>query len=675
MTTRLSLVRGAGKFVDDITLPRMLHMAVARSPHARATVLSVEGGMNADTLHARIGGFGEGARADVDPATLHPVFASDAVYYVGQPVAAVCAGDRYVAEDKLDEINVEYEKLPPIMTIEDALSSPPLHAGTPSNILKQSWIGADFDDPPTSVVLEDEFVIDRIVNNPLEPRGIVADYDGARLTVWISTQSVFSIKRGLCNTLKLKSSAVRVIQADTGGAFGVKSALYPEYVMAAHAALTYRRPVKWIESRSEHLAASQPGRGVRGTTKLFASPEGEVEALRAEVTTDAGAFGGTAGTSSPFFIAMQLTGPYGIKKARVRATSVMTNKPPQGPYRGAGRPEAAFFIERMMDALADEVGKGADDVRLINTTTRRFVSPLGLEIEPSRPFLERALTELKYGGRSYGDQAGLSFFVLVPSVTPGESARVSVHNGTIDVWLGGNQHGQAHEAFVKRLLSEELGISKDLVTLNRGDSDMLANGIGTWGSRSAILDGAAALAAAREVKAQVEQQHGTYTAQALLEGTYNAEVFDEHSGQLNSFGANLATVDIDAFGMVTVKECAACYDVGRALTPGVVEGQIVGGTLQGIGQVLYESVVHDMAGRLLTKDLFDAGLPIAENIPEFAITVVEQPSSFPHKAKGLGEAPTIGVPPAVVRAIENVSGIRIRHTPVSPAELIERSDA
>ncbi|MGZ4936681.1 MAG: xanthine dehydrogenase family protein molybdopterin-binding subunit, partial [Halobacteriota archaeon] len=369
------------------------------------------------------------------------------------------------------------------------------------------------------------------------------------------------------------------------------------------------------------------------------------------------------------------TGPYGIENARVRATSVMTNKPPQGPYRGAGRPEAAFFIERMMDALADEVGMEADEVRLANTTEKRFTSPLGLEIAPSRPFFERAVGELKYKEKSHSSNAGLSFFVLMASVAPGESARVRAQNGTIDVWLGGNQHGQGHEAFVKRLLSEELGVSKDVITLNRGDSDMLTDGIGTWGSRSAIVGGAAVLAAGRDIKAQVAQRHGTYTAEALRGGAYDAEVFDEHSGQLNSFGANLATISIDAFGAVTVKECAACYDVGRALTPEMVEGQIVGGSLQGISQVLYEAVVHDAEGRLLTKDLFDAGLPIAENIPAFSITIVEQPSSFPHKAKGLGEAPTIGVPPAVARAIESISGIRIRCTPVTPEELIERPGA
>lgn len=666
-----SFVRGAGKYVDDIKLPQMLHMTVARSPHARAKVLSIKGGMNRDDIKALVGGFGEGGRADVNSALLHPVFAQDTVNYVGQPVAAVFADDRYSSEDKVDEIDVEYEPLKPIMTIDDALSGEPIHAGAKSNIIMQSWLGVEFDDPKSPIVLEDEFKIERIVNNPLEPRGILAKYDGSRLTVFISTQAVFSIKRGLCSTLKLDSSKVRVVQADTGGAFGVKSALYPEYVIAAHAAMKYGRPVKWIESRSEHLAASQPGRGMRGKMKILADRDGKVEGLRGEVTTDAGAFGGTSGTSSPFFVGIQLTGPYGIEKARVLATSVMTNKPPQGPYRGAGRPEAAFFIERMMDLLADELGKEADEVRLINTTTKSFRSPLGLEIEASRPFFEAAVAELDYREKSRNDKAGLGFFVLFPAIAPGESAKIKVQNGKLDVWLGGNQHGQAHSVFVKRLLSEELNVSESLITLNSGDTDMLKDGIGTWGSRSAIVGGAALVAVARKLKTEIESWQGKYSPEELLHGNYEAEVFDQRRGQLNSFGANLAIVSIDDYGLVKVKECAAYYDIGRALSPVVVESQIIGGSLQGIGQALYESVVHDSKGNLLTKDLFDAGLPVAENIPESSVKIVEQPSSLPHHAKGLGEAPTIGVPVAVVRAIEKVSGKRIRHTPVRPEELIE----
>ena len=665
------LVRGAGKYVDDIKLPNMLYMAVARSPHARAQVLSVKGGLNQNDLKAIVGGGGEGWGGPINPAWAHPVFAQDTVNYVGQPVAAVFAEDRYDAEDKLDEVEAEYEKLKPIMTIDEALSGEPLHRGTKSNIITQRWLGADFEDPTSPVVLEDEFSVAQIVNNPLEPRGLIADYDGSRLTVYISTQAVFSIKAGLTSSLKLDESKVRVIQADTGGAFGVKSAIYPEYIIAAYAAMKYKRPVKWIESRSEHLAASQPGRGVRGKMKIFADKDGKVTGLRGEVLVDAGAFGGSAGSMAPFFIGMQLTGPYGIEKAHVLATSLMTNKPPQGPYRGAGRPEAAFFRERMMDLLADELGMEADEVRLINTTTENFKSPLGLEIEASRPFFTKAVSDLKYREKSQSDKAGLGFFVLLPALWGGESARINVQDGKVNVWLGGNQHGQEHYVFVKKLLKEELGIPEDIVTLNSGDTSMLKGGIGTWGSRSVIVGGAAIIAAARKIKTQVESKHGSYTLEKLLEGNYTSEVFENQNVQLNSFGAVLATVSIDKFGMVNVKECAGCYDVGRALNPKMIESQIIGGTIQGIGQVLYEEVVHDAEGKLLTKNLFDAGLPIAENMPKFTVQIVENPSWMPHHARGLGEAPTIGVPVAVVRAIERVSGKRMRHTPVKPQELIE----
>jgi carbon-monoxide dehydrogenase large subunit len=325
----------------------------------------------------------------------------------------------------------------------------------------------------------------------------------------------------------------------------------------------------------------------------------------------------------------------------------------------------------MMDLLADELGMEADEVRLINTTTENFKSPLGLEIEASRPFFKQAALDLKYKEKSQSDKAGLGFFVLLSAVWGGESARIDVQDGKVNVWLGGNQHGQEHYVFVKKLLNEELGIPEDIVALNSGDTSMLKDGVGTWGSRSALVGGAAVVAAARKLKTQVESKHGSYTLENLLKGNYTSEVFEKQNVQLNSFGAVLATVKIDKFGMVKVEEYAGCYDVGRALNPKMIESQIIGGTIQGIGQVLYEEVVHDAEGKLLTKNLFDAGLPVAENMPKFTIQIVERPSWMPHHVRGLGEAPTIGVPIAVVRAIERVSGKRIRHTPVKPQELIE----
>ena len=650
----------------------MIYMAVVRSPYARARVKSVEGGLNMKDLRAVIGGFGEGGHSDIDPALLQPVFAHDYVNYVGQPVAAVFDDDRYSAVDRLDEVEVGYEEMKPIMTVSEALSGEAIHQGSTSNVLKQQLMGMVFDDPDSPIVLEDRFSIGRIVNNPLEPRGIIADFDGSILTIRISTQSVFSIKNGLCSVLGLDPAKVRVLQSDTGGAFGSKSALYPEYVIASYASMKYRRPVKWIESRSVHLMASQPGRGVVGKMKLFAERDGRVTALRGEVTTDAGAYGGTSGTSSPLFIGMQLTGPYGIERVQVLATSVMTNKPPQGAYRGAGRPEAAFFMERMMDLLADELKVEADEVRLINTTTAPFKSPLGLEIGASRPFFEKALTDLDYRKRSEVEKMGLGFFVLVSAARPGESARIRSTGGRVEVWLGGSQHGQNHTSWVKRILFEELGVPGDLVKVNRGDSQALGRGIGTWGSRSAVAAGAALIESARLLRSKVEKSLGSYSLDGFLGGEFDAEVFRSEERQVNTFGANTAVVQINQFGVARVVKIGACYDVGKSLSPAVVESQIVGGSIQGIGQALYESVIHDSDGKLVTRDLYDAGLPIAENIPEFIIKVVENPSMLPHGAKGLGEAPTIGVPIAVVRALEKSMMRRIRNTPVMPEELIRK---
>lgn len=323
-----------------------------------------------------------------------------------------------------------------------------------------------------------------------------------------------------------------------------------------------------------------------------------------------------------------------------------------------------------MDLLADELKLEAHEVRLINTTTESFKSPLGIEIEASRPFFTKAVADLKYRERSVSEKAGLGFFVLLPAMWGGESAKIAVKNGKVNVWLGGNQHGQEHWVFTKKLLKEELGIPEDLITLKGGDTAMLSEGVGTWGSRSALVAGAALVAAARKLKAQVESKAGSYSVENLHSGDYVSEVFEHQNVQLNSFGAELATVDIDKFGMVKVKECVACYDVGRALNSKMVESQIIGGTIQGIGQVLYEEVVHDADGKLLTRNLFDAGLPIAENMPKFTTLIVENPSWMLHHARGLGEAPTIGVPLAVVRAIEKVAGKRFRHTPIKPQELI-----
>lgn len=663
MITGQKFVEGKGTYVDDINLPGMLHMSIVRSPYSRARIVSVKGGLTSKDYGGYLASVGEGGSGDFNVYS-EPVLARDYANYLGQPVAAVFGEDRYKAEDLLSSVDVEYEPLKPVMEIDSALRMDPIHKGTKNNLLLDVWEGKEFTSS-APIVLEDTFYNRRVATNPMEPRGVVATHDGQRLTMWVSSQSVQSTKEGIVEAMGLKPESVRIIQTDTGGGFGLKGGLHPEYVLAAHAAMKYKRPVKWIETRSEHLMASNPGRGAKANMKIYAGKDGIVDGVSGEVFVDSGAYGGFA-EFAPRFIAYQLTGPYAIQKGHVRAVSVLTNKVPQGPYRGAGRPEASFFMERMLDLLADEIGMDPADVRVANLASKPFKSPLGLEIPESRTFFQNALKEFGYGKRFTGANAGLSFFVLVPGTGPGEGARIKIENGKVKVWLGGDTAGQGHQEFVRTLIREELGISPELVELQLGDTDAVKRGIGAWGSRSAITAGNAIYAVCRMIKEQVEKEHGKYSAEIALKGSYDIDHFEELKANMNSFGANLAVADVSPLGEITVKDCWSYYDVGRVLSRENVWGQIMGGAVQGIGQVVSEELAYSDEGELLTGSIADSGVLTAEKLPNMVVKVAEIPSRLPHKAKGLGEAPTIGVPSALVRSVEKVTGKRIRETPVRP---------
>ncbi len=669
MDSERNFVRGRGTFVGDLGLPSMLHLKVARSIYARADLVRVRASITGREITADLAATGEGAEGGTGQVP-YPVLARDRVNYVGQPVAAVLGESEAQAEDFLAGVEIEYTPLKPLVDPEEALRAEPIHPGTTSNVFGAARVGRTFRDPPSSVVLEDVLVNERIAPNPLEPRGVVADWDGRRLTVYASTQSVGSFQEGFRDMLKLPAEAVRVVQMDTGGAFGSKGGLYPEYIVAAYAAMQHRRPVRWIETRSEHLQATEQGRGARARMTFFADRSGRVQAVRGDLLVDGGAFSAGMGGFAPGWIGYQLTGPYAIPKVFVEGRSVYTNKVPSGPYRGAGRPEAAFFMERMMDLLADEIGRDPVEVRLRNASARRWTSPTGLRIPAFKPFLLAAVRELGYRKHARKPGVGFSCFVLIPAAQPGESARVAVREGTVHVWLGGSGHGQGHEAFVRRLVVEELGVPADRVVLERSDTDALARGVGSWGSRSAMVGGGAVLEAARKLKDQVRKEHGRYSAKRLLAGSYDAKTFFRPRGNYNSFGANLVVADVDPMGRVRVRECLAYYDVGRALNPTMVAGQVAGGSLQGIGQVLYEGVTYDAGGQVLTASLMDAGLPTAVEMPErVVLKTPNDASDLPHGAKGVGESPAIGVPPALVRALERRLRTRLRRTPVPLSEL------
>ncbi len=401
---------------------------------------------------------------------------------------------------------------------------------------------------------------------------------------------------------------------DTGGAFGTKSGLYPEYAIACYASMKTKRPVKWIETRSEHLLATSHGRGARGRMKVYADRQGRVSGLKGDLLIDNGAYSAGIGAFAARFIGMQLTGPYAIDKIFVTGASVYTNKVPLGPYRGAGRPEAAFFYERMMDLLADELHLDPVEVRLRNASAKPFVSPLGLKIEPFEPFLKSAIKELGYSNVSNRGETnrGFSCSILVSAVPPGESARISVREGEVRVWMGGSQGGQDHETIAKKLVSEELGIPPSVVRLQRGDTEQLDQGVGTWGSRSAVVGGAALVEAAKKISEQARAELGDFTPEQLLKHQFDVTVFHRDNEMVISFGANLAKVSLDReTGRAVVDECSAYYDAGRILNPYMAEEQSMGGTVQGIGQVLWEEAGYDGEGQLVVGTIEDAGVPSA----------------------------------------------------------------
>lgn len=670
MSSIEDIVSGKGRFIDDITLKDMVHLAFYRSPYARALIRSVKAEITHRDIGASLASVGEGA-TDENMNLAHPTLASGSVMYVGQPIAAVYGRTKYEAEDKLDSVEVDFEPLKPIMDPRAAINGEPIIPGTKTNVLADTYLGKEFK-VDADIVLEDRLENKRVATNPIETRGIVASYDGSILTVYTSTQSVHSIKEGIVESLGLQPDKVRVIQTDTGGAFGLKGGLYPEYIVACSLSMKLKKPVKWIESRSELLMASRPGRGVSADMKIHAMRDGRIMGVEGTILVDAGAYDGGSGGFSAGWIARQITGPYDIRNAYMHAMAVMTNKVQQGPYRGAGRPEAAFFMERMVDLLAEELKMDPVELRMKNLSEKPLKSPLGMQIEAAGPFFRRAVREMQYE-KFKRKNAGVAFFVLVPALFGGESCRIHMERGKVKVWLGGDTHGQRHDLFVKSLVSKELDIPEKDIQHMLGDTAALEKGVGSWGSRSAIVGGNAIISACRKLKEEIVKKMGSYDPSMLSDITMDAEVYQDARGSLNSFGANLATAEVDDLGYIKVNDVYSCYDVGKALTPSVVVSQIEGGAIQGIGQVISERILYSEDGQLLTASIADAGVLNATQVPNVHVSLVENPSDFPHGAKGVGESPTIGVPAAVVSAVERVTHVRIRETPVTPETFLGRN--
>jgi len=714
------LVAGAGAYLDDLQVPGLVHAALLRSPHAHARILGIDAaaareapGVVAVWTAADLPAFPTLPARSMPGARIphHPVLARDTVRHVGEPVALVVAADRYRAADAAERVSVEYEPLDPLLDARAALEPAArlVHPQLGSNEAyrmerRVGDVAAAF--AGAAVRVRVRTAHPRLAAVPIEPRGVMArpPAAGQPLTVWMSTQGPFGARESLAPFLGLDEHSLRVIAPDVGGAFGVKNGLYPEDVLIPWAAQQLNRPVKWVEERSESMVATHQGRGLILEGELAAAADGTLLGLRASVLGDAGAYL-RANTVMPPIRAFQLlSGCYRIPAMEITVRLACTHNVPTGPYRGAGRPEGNYCIERLMDELAAALPLDPAELRrrnFIPPGAFPFATATGMQYDSGNyaPALDHALRIVDYpalrseppprNGTLRG--IGIACFVETNGLERPESASVAVeHDGRVTVRTGTSPHGQGHETILAQVISDELGVSVDRVSVLHGDTAAGPRGTGTFGSRSAALGGAAVLLASRTVRGRVlaaaahllEARAEDLTLQdnqvrvrgtervlplaqlasargrglpAGLDGDLQATQSFQSEGLSFSFGAHVAVVEIDReTGQVRVVRYVAVDDCGRVINPLIVEGQIHGGVAQGIAEALYEEMRFDSTGQPQTGTLMDYGVPTAMDLPPFETDRTETPSPLnPLGAKGVGESGTIGAPIAVANAVRD----------------------
>lgn len=736
------LITGTATYVDDVNLPGMVHAAILRSIHGHARIRRID--VAAARGHPGVLAVvtGEEVRAHIRPIPCaaqmpdlkmpeHPVLALGKVRYVGEPVAAVVAVDRYTARDALDLIAVDYEPLPAAVDPEQALKpgAPILHEQwTDNRAYTWNLSGGDVDRAfgEAQVVIRQRMVNQRLAPMAMEARGVVAQYhpgDDA-LTVWSSTQIPHLLRTLLAGMLGLAENRIRVIAPEVGGAFGSKLNVYAEEAIVAYLAKRLGRPVKWIEGRRENFQTTTHGRDQIDDLEIAASKEGKVLGLRLRIVADLGAYHQLLTPIIPTLTGVMLNGCYDIPNLQVELIGVFTDKMATDAYRGAGRPEATYLIERAMDLVAREVGLDPAEVRRRNFIQRfPFQTVTGLNYDSGNyeAPLEKALELVQYEklreeqrrareqGRYLG--IGLATYVEICAMGPSsgmpaggwESATVRVEpTGKATVLTGASPHGQGQETSFAQLAADELGIPYDDVVVLHGDTQTVQYGIGTFGSRATAVGGTAVLLALRKVKqkattlaahllkadpgevvfeggqfmvagapektlsmAQVaDAAHHAKSIPPDFEPGLSATTFFEPSNYTFPFGTHVAVVEVDPeTGEVKFLRYVAVDDCGRVLNPMLVDGQIHGGIAQGLGQALMEELVYDETGQLVTGTLMDYAIPKAKDVPPFLTARLETPSPVnPMGLKGVGEAGTIGSTPAIVNAVvDALAALGVKH--------------
>jgi aerobic carbon-monoxide dehydrogenase large subunit len=687
------VLSGRSRFLDDLHPPGLAHMAFVRSPYAHARVVSVrppEGApgllaaFTARDLEGRVRPLPiqvpEGAEAADEP---HPLLAAEEVRYAGQPVAAVVAESRALAEDAAELVEVEYEELDPIA---DAGASD-------LELLRWRRTSGEVDGAFASaeVVAGGRYAMPRLVAAPMETRGALASHDpaGDVLTLWCSSQDTHRPLRHLSHVLDLPTERLRVVVPDVGGAFGSKGSLAPEAAVAAIAAMDVGRPVKWAEDRHENFLAAYQGRGMEAEVELALTGDGRMLAVRARIRADLGAYLLPATAIPPHTAGMLMAGCYTIPAADVAVTGVRTHKVPTGPYRGAGRPEAAYFLECAVDDAARALSIDPVELRrrnLIADFPHR--SPLGFTydsgdyrrcldlalelVEPERTADDERL--IGTGVAMYVERAGGSF----------EGARATLDaDGRVVIRSSTSPHGQGHDTTLAQIAAERLHVNPTNVVLEFGDSALVPSGTGTFASRSVAVGGSAVVRAVDELREQclrtaarllrTPEAEITWGERGLTAGDGRALQLGDvaAAGALEAdarfeselvfgSGAYATVVEIErATGRLTVRHLAAVDDAGTIVNPLLAEGQVLGGAVQGLGECLVEEATYDEQAQPTSASFADYSLLTAAEIPPIAAAFVESPSPLnPLGAKGIGEGGAIGTPAAVANAVADALGGR-----------------
>jgi len=729
------LLRGTARFIDDIKPADLLHVALVRSPLAHATIRSVDtGGAGAATVFtgADLDGWCSTMKVHLTtPGVVvpeWPVIAKEKVRYVGDVIAAVVAGSRYHAEDAAELVVVDLEPLPVVSTVEDAMAegAPLVHESVPHNSYHQihrAWGDVEAAFARARLVVEGEVVHPRVSAAPMEGRGVVATPDGeGGLTVHTSTQAPHAVRDAIAECLGLPLERVRVIASDVGGGFGLKAHVYVEEVLIAAIAHRLQRAVKWIEDRSEHLQSGNHARDQRIAFSAAVGRDGRVLGLRAKVFSNIGAYAirPHGPLLDPMTCAGLITGPYDIQDYEYDSYALVTNRCPEGPYRGVGMVTAVLAHERLMDLIARRLRLDPAAVRRVNLVRPEqmpYTTPTGHPYESGDypAALEKALGAFEYrraradqakardAGRLHGigigtyvefTGAGSATFVGRGMVgIPGtDAARVWVEkDGVVHVQTTCPAIGQGVQTTFAQVAADALGIDAASVLVEQTDTGRVQDGTGSFQSRSSVVAATAAHRAAAQLRGEIleaaawrlDQPPERLDVRDLVladlvdpetNGGHHLDVSVSYDPKQAShpYATHVCAVEVDrGSGAVDVKRYVIAEDCGTVINPAIVDGQVAGGVAQGVGAVLLEQISYSADGQLLSASFMDYLLPTSSEAPEVEISHLVTPSTV-HElgTKGIGEGGTIGSTAALANAIADALGARNVALPWTPERVL-----